>query len=321
MNNHLIAAGVALLLSACATTSTPPVAVDAPVSRAQQAEAQKAAAAPQQKVVKRKLAIGRFSNETRYGRSLLTDANADPLGKQASDMLASRLVGSNRFLVFERQDLGRIADEQKRNGTSASDLIGVDALVLGSVTEFGRSTTGKAGFLSSTKVQTARAKVEVRLADARTGHIFFSASGTGEASTESGEVAGYGSRADYDATLNDRAIGAAISDVLTALMNKLEERSWRTDILRSDGRRVFMSGGARQGIRVGDTFAVMREGEKVKSKQTGFDIALPASAVATVRVVSLFGDAESNEGAVAELATGTLPADGTNGYFITEAGK
>ncbi|MBB3224414.1 CsgG/HfaB family protein [Pseudoduganella umbonata] len=321
MSKHLGVAGVALLLSACATTSTPPVAVDAPVSRIQQIEAQKAAALPQQKIFKRKIAIGRFSNETRYGRSLLTDANADPLGKQASDMLASRLVGSNRFLVFERQDLGRIADEQKRTGASAADLIGVDALVLGSVTEFGRSTTGKAGFLSSTKVQTARAKVEIRLADARTGHIFFTASGTGEANTESGEIAGYGSRADYDATLNDRAIGAAISDVLTSLMNKLEERRWRTDILKSDGRQVFMSGGSRQGIRSGDTFAVMREGEKVKSGQTGFEIALPATAVGTVRVVSLFGDAESNEGAVAELVSGTLPTSGTNGYFITEAGK
>jgi curli biogenesis system outer membrane secretion channel CsgG len=287
----------------------------------QQVEAQKAAAVPQQKIFKRKIAIGRFSNETRYGRSLLTDANADPLGKQASDMLAGRLVGSNRFLVFERQDLGRIADEQKRNGASPLDLIGVDALVLGSVTEFGRSTTGKAGFLSSTKVQTARAKVEIRLADARTGHIFFTASGTGEASTESGEVAGYGSRADYDATLNDRAIGAAISDVLTTLMNKLEERRWRTDILRSDGQKVFMSGGAKQGIRAGDTFAVMREGEKVKSGQTGFEIALPATTIGTVRVVSLFGDAESNEGAVAELVSGTLPVNGTSGYFITEAGK
>ena len=170
-------------------------------------------------------------------------------------------------------------------------------------------------------MQTALAKVEVRLADARTGHVFFTASGTGEASTESGEVAGYGSRAAYDATLNDRAIGAAISDVMTALVNKLDERRWRTDILKSDGRQVFMSGGSRQGIRVGDTFVVMREGEKVKSSQTGFEITLPGSAVAKVRVVSLFGDAESNEGAVAELVSGTLPAGSAGGHFIMEEGK
>ena len=314
----IVAVGTLLLLSACATTSTPPVAVEAPVARAQQVQAQMAAALPQQKTFKRKVAIGRFSNETRYGRTFLTDTNSDPLGKQASDMLATKLVGSNKFLVFERKDLNKIKDEQRINGAPAAGLIGVDALILGSVTEFGRSTTGKAGFLSSTKIQTARAKVEVRLADARTGHVFFTATGTGEASTESGEIAGYGSKADYDATLNDRAIAAAISDVQTALINKLEERRWRTDILKSDGRTVYMSGGARQGVKVGDTFAVMREGEKVKSAQTGFEITLPGAAVASVKVVSLFGEAESDEGAVAELVSGALPKSGSAGYFITE---
>lgn len=235
-------------------------------------------------------------------------------------MLATKLVSSKKFLVFERQDINKITDEQKRSGVP-SELIGVDALILGSVTEFGRGTTGKSGFLSATKVQSARAKVEVRLADARTGHVFFTAAGVGEANTESGEVAGYGSKADYDSTLNDRAIAAAISDVQTALISKLEERQWRTDILKADGKQIFMSGGEKQGIKVGDTFAVVREGERVKSAQTGFPITLPGTPVATVRVVSLFGDAESNEGAVAEVISGTAPTENAPGFFISELKK
>lgn len=319
-NKSIISAGIVLFLSACATTRTPPVAVEASASRSAQQAAQQAAAIPDAKIFKRKVAIGRFSNETRYGRTFQTDASLDPLGKQASDMLATKLVGSNKFLVFERQDIGKLTDEAARNG-AAAQLIGVDALILGSVTEFGRSTTGKSGFLSSTKVQTARAKVEVRLADARTGHIFFTASGVGEANTESGEIAGYGSKADYDSTLNDRAIAAAISDVQNALISKLEERQWRTDILKADGKQVFMSGGAKQGIKTGDTFAIMREGEKIKSAQTGFQITLPGTAVGSVRVVSLFGDAESNEGAVAEIISGSIPSGNKAGYFITEQKK
>ena len=113
---------------------------------------------------------------------------------------------SGSFLVFERPDLGKIEQEQRLTGQS--NLIGVDTLILGSVTEFGRSTTGEVGFLSATKRQTARAKVEIRLADARTGQVFFSAAGAGEALAESGEVAGFGSRAAYDGSLNDKAIGA-----------------------------------------------------------------------------------------------------------------
>src|SRR5271169_942095 len=168
------------------------------------------------------------------------------LGKQASDMLATRLVASQKFLVFERPDLDKITAEQSVTGQS--NLIGVDALIIGSVTEFGRSTTGKSGFLSGTKVQTAHAKVELRLVDVRTGYVFFTASGTGDANTESGEIAGFGSKADYDATLNDRAIGAAISDVQSTLIAKLEERPWRTDILKVDGQQLYISGGSRQGL-------------------------------------------------------------------------
>lgn len=317
MRQIMLATGCLLALSACAVVSTPPQSVEAPVSRVQQQAAQQAAAVVEVKSFKRKVAISRFTNETRYGRTFLTDANSDPLGKQASDMLATRLVASNKFLVFERQDLNKIKAEQAI--TQQADLIGVDALILGSVTEFGRSTTGKSGFLSSTKVQTAKAKVEIRLVDARSGYVFFTASGSGEANTESGEVAGFGSKADYDSTLNDRAIGAAISDVQNALMAKLDERPWRTDILKADDKRVFISGGKRQGIKVGDQLAVMREGDKIKSAQSGFQITLPGTTVATLRVTSLFGDAESDEGAVGELTSGSVPANPGAAFFVTEA--
>jgi curli biogenesis system outer membrane secretion channel CsgG len=306
-----------LLLGACAVTAPPPQLVEAPVSRSQQIEAQKSAALPQVKTFKRKVAIGRFSNETRYGRTFQVDANQDPLGKQASDMLTTRLVGSNKFLVFERPDLSRLKAEQTI--LKESNLIGVDTLILGSVTEFGRSTTGTSGFLSATKVQTARAKVEIRLADARTGHVFFSATGTGEASTESGAVAGFGNRADYDGTLNDRAIGAAISDVQNALIAKLEERPWRTDILKVSGNQIFISGGTRQGIKAGDTLAVMQQGETVKSGQTGFAITLPPTSLGKIRVVSVFGDSENNEGSVAELVSGSASAASGVSVFVTEA--
>jgi len=303
------------VVGGCAVTAPPLQPVEAPVSRSQQMEAQRKASEPTEKVLKRKIAIGRFSNETRYGRTFQVDSNLDPLGKQASDMLATRLVASNKFLVFERSDLNRLKAEQRI--LKEENLIGVDTLILGSVTEFGRSTSGTSGFLSSTKVQIARAKVEIRLANARTGFVFFSASGTGEASTESGSVAGFGSRAEYDGTLNDRAIAAAISDVQTALIQKLEERPWRTDILRVAGSTIYISGGPRQGLKVGDVLSVMQEGETVKSGQSGFNIALPSTKVGTIRVTSFFGESESNEGSVAELVSGSLTGPGPWPVFVS----
>jgi curli biogenesis system outer membrane secretion channel CsgG len=319
-SSRLLSIAIFSAIAGCATVDEPVTPVEAPVSRQKQVRAQKKLRLPvAKKVLKRKIAIGRFTNESRYGKSFLRDKDNDPLGKQASDMLANRLVSSGKFLVFERPDLSKIKREQAI--LKDSNLIGVDVLILGSVTEFGRSTTGKVGFLSSTKKQTARAKVEIRIVDARTGHAFFSASGSGEASTESGEVAGFGSRADYDATLNDRAIGAAVSDFLNSVIAKLEERPWRTDILKIQGDRIYVSGGKHQGLKAGDILSVMRAGEKVKSKQSGFEISLPATEVGSIRIISLFGDNETNEGAVGKILSGSFRDGQPEGLFISEREK
>jgi len=245
----------------------------------------------------------------------MTDNEYDLIGKQASDMLASRLVKSGNFLVFERTDINKIQQEQSISG---GRLIGVDTVIVGSVTEFGRSISGKAGFMSSTKVQLAKAKVDIRLVDIKTGQAYFSATGAGEASTESGEIAGYGSRAEYDATLNDRAIAAAITDVIDKMMNTLDERKWRTDILEARDGQIFISGGSRQGIQVGDTLRVMTPGQKVKSKQTGIEINLPGKQIAMIRVSSFFGDSENEEGSVCEVINGTIDTTSTVNYYVEE---
>ena len=307
---------ILLLVSGCATPSAyKPDQVEAPASKKQQIKAQQTTALPSAKRYKQKIAIIRFTNETNYGRALMTDADFDRLGKQASDMLASRLVKSGNFMVFERSDIKKIQQEQTISG---GGLIGVDTVIVGSVTEFGRSIAGKTGFMSSTKMQTAKAKVELRLVNIKTGQAFFSANGAGEASTESGEIAGYGSRAAYDATLNDRAIGAAITDVIDKLVSTLEERAWRTDILSVENGQVFISGGSRQGIKVSDTLNVMSPGQKIKSKQTGMEISLPGKQVATIRVVSFFVDNENNEGSVCEIVSGSINFSSTANLYVEE---
>ena len=129
----------ALLLLGCATVTTQRyVPVEATPTAAV------TAIAPAGKVLRRKIAVARFTNETRYGRSLLVDSNDDPLGKQASDMVSNRLIASGQFLVFERPDLQKVRTEQRLSGQE--NLVGVDTLLVGSVTEFGRSEAGKVGF-------------------------------------------------------------------------------------------------------------------------------------------------------------------------------
>lgn len=304
------------LILGCASVPKKMEPIESGASKQEQIEAQQLAQLPKIKKYKTKVIIGRFSNETNYGKTLLSDENYDRIGKQVSDMLAARLIKSGRFLVFERPDLSKVEAEQ--NITNQKDLIGADTIILGSVTEFGRAISGKSGFLSSTKLQTAKSKVEIRLVDTKTSQAFFSVSGSGEASTESGEVAGFGSAADYDATLNDRAIAAAISDLINNLITSIENRPWKTDVLKVEDKKIFISGGKSQGIKVDDILLVMKKDEAVKSQQSGFTIDLPPSKIATIKVTSLFGESETNEGSVAEIIEGAInPAD-VNQIFVKE---
>jgi curli biogenesis system outer membrane secretion channel CsgG len=296
-----------LIAGGCAIQTPPVTQKEAPQAASVQKAAQQAVAAqaPAMPTLKRKIALGRISNETNYGRSLLRDRHDDPLGKQVTDLMSKALTESGSYLVFERPDITRLQAESRLTD-SKLNLVGVDALIVGSLTEFGRKTVGETGFVSSSKRQVAFAKVDVRVVDANTGHVFFATSGAGEASTETASTFGFGSRADYDGTLNDAAIRQAVAEAVNRLSAELSSRPWQTFILKVDGGRVFVGGGKSQGIKPGMQFSVQTQGEKVKSPQTGAEITLPGQQVAQIRVDSSFGDGELNEGSVASVIAGSI---------------
>ena len=78
----------------------------------QSAQISKTIAPESFKGLKRKVAIARFTNETKHGNSFLLDKNDDKIGKQAMDILSARLTQTGQFLMFERADLGKIETEQ-----------------------------------------------------------------------------------------------------------------------------------------------------------------------------------------------------------------
>lgn len=303
-----------LILSACATPA-PVARVSAPAALA----THDIAPPLSEHVLKRKIAIGRFTNDTLYGKALLLPGQRDPLGAQAAAMMATALVRTHRFIVLERRNIGMVQAEQALDHRRG-DIAGADVLLVGAVTEFGRQTEGEDGFLSNTKKQVANAKVAIRLVDARTARVIFTASGTGKASIENGTIAGFGNRAGYDETLNDRAIGAAIDDVTNEVVERLDQLPWRTDILKRSGGAVYIAGGVHQGLRPGTRLAVMQRTGRVRSAQTGFAISLPPLQVATVTVVSNFGTGAENEGSICTVTSGSISAKYTD-LFVVQDGN
>lgn len=246
------------------------------------------------RVIKRKVAIGRFSNETQYAKGIFYDKENDPMGKQALDILSSKLAASGKFLLLERNDLASLLEEAKKNDNGLA-TIGADYMIIGSITEFGRKNTGKNGVFTNVKTQTVEAAVAIRLVDVATGLIIYSDEGKGSAEITTKTTMGVGGQASYDATLSDKAISEAIGQLVENIINKCTDKPWRTFFLSFDSDAQLIAGGASQGIKVGDTFAVKTKGKKVKNPQTGVMIELPGKQIGTVTVSSTNGDTPETE--------------------------
>ena len=255
------------------------------------------------KGLKRKVAIARFSNETKYGQSFFVDENKDKIGKQAVDILSAKLLETDKFIMLERADFDKIQKELALGSMPTLKNM-ADYLIIGSITEFGRKETSDVGIASRVKKQTTFAKVHVRLIDVYTGQIIYSEFGEGSAYSEAGTVLGIGSRAGYDATLNDKALDAAITNLTSRIIENLLDKPWKAYIIGYEDNNLIISGGKLQNIKQGDIFDVYLEGKKVKNPQTNMLITLPGKAIAKIRILSSLGNTPENEVSLCDITEG-----------------
>lgn len=267
-----------------------------------------------EKTLKRKVAIGRFTNETQYGKGIFYDAGNDPMGKQALDILSAKLAASEKFILLERDGLDELILE------SGSDMqkIGADYIILGSVTKFGRKTEGNNAVFSETKTQTVEAGVSIRLVDVSTGLIIYSDEASGYAETTSKTTLGLGGTANFDATLSDKAISAALSQLVENIINKCMDKPWKGYVLSVEDGVYVISGGKSQGIVEGDSFVLYKKGKIVKNPQTGIDVELPGTKMGTLTVTSCYGDTPETEISFCTYEGDDFPVNELSNYYILE---
>jgi len=257
------------------------------------------------KGLKRKVAVARFTNETKYGQSFFIDKDENRIGKQAVDILSSKLLATEKFILLERADLDKINKELSLGNLQPIRNM-ADYLIVGSITEFGRKEVSDVGIFSRVKKQVAFAKVHIRMVDIYTGKIIYSEEGEGNAFSEAGSVFGVGARAGYDSTLNDKAMEAAINNLSSNIIQNLLDKPWRAYILGYEDGHLIMSGGKSQNIKTGDMFEVVQEGKKVKNPQTNMEITLPGKRIAKIKVVSMVGETPDNEVSMCQVSEGDL---------------
>jgi len=265
---------VLLLLASWGCASMPPGG-GGQAQQPQMAQAQPAAqpTVPARQVTHKgpKLRVGivEFVNKSSYG--------AGRLGTSASDILTTELFKTGAFIMIERDRLKQVLGEQALGQTGAvsaetaaqaGKVLGLNALVTGSISQFGVSTGGADYGVYKQKVQTAKCTVDVRVVDASTGQLLFADSGKGEFERKAQEVLGLGTRAGYDETLGQEALRSAITKFMDNLVQKLQSVEWSGAVAMVSGTDVYINAGRDVGLNPGDILMVQTLGQEIVDPQT-----------------------------------------------------
>ncbi|MFC2061599.1 CsgG/HfaB family protein [Elusimicrobiota bacterium] len=291
-----IIAGLFLLNTGCATTS---------VKQKQALTAETKKVMDMYTGPRRKVAVIEFVNKTKFGERRL--------GTSAADILITELENTGKFILVEREKLSKIIKEQELALTGLIDsgsaaevgkIIGVEALITGSISQFGMKTTSSDLIITSGKKQIAEATVDIRLIDVETAGIIYADSGKGVAKSKSGKLLGVGKSAGYDETLAGKSLRAAIVGFVKNIVARISERPWACSIVEVETDAIYLDAGKESGLKIGSKLNVYKLGKSIKNPATGEVIGQKKEKVAEIKVKEHFG----NNGAIAELTSGTMPA-------------
>jgi curli biogenesis system outer membrane secretion channel CsgG len=241
---------------------------------------------------KKRVAVVKFVDKSAYGRGRL--------GSAVQDILTTELARSGQFIMVTRQDLDLILDEQDlaksgtiRAGTGAKsgDVLGVNAIVTGVISQFGVKQKSATYLVGASKTQTAEATVDVRVVDATTGQIIYAESGTGVHETSSTEVLGMGGRTGYDETMEGKAFRAAVSKFIDNLIQKMATMEWMGKVASVEGGEVTVNAGKKTGLVAGDRLRVYGEGKEVIDPDTKVSLGRrPGAEKGEIEVSDFFGE-------------------------------
>ena len=251
---------------------------------------------------KRRVAVIKFEDKTAFGRGRL--------GSAASDILMTELSRSGGFLMMSRSDTTEILDEQAFGQSGAVNpataaatgkMLGLNAIVTGSISQFGVKTLGSEFLIGKQKLQQATATVDVRVVDAETGQILFAESGTGIYETKTTEVLGIGQSAGYDETLGGNALRAAIAQFIDNLLNRMAKIEWAGRVADIQDGDVVINAGQKTGLKIGDRLASYTLGKEITDPETGVSMGrVRGQKKGTVEIIEFFGE----DGAIAKVVDG-----------------
>ena len=298
-----------------------------------------AQAAPAAAPRKKRVAIFDFDYATVHSDVAALFGQDVDVGKGISDLLVTYLVKDGSYSVIERKAMDKIMAEQnfsnsdRANPNSAAKigkLLGVDAIIVGSITQFGNETKnlnlggaggglighGLGGF--GHKKSKAIVALTARMVDIDTGEILAVAEGKGESQRESTSLLGGGGgwsgfggghadfgSSDFQSTIIGEAVKAAVEKTSTEVIADKDKLVARTVVVEGliaavDGGQIILNVGSKAGVKVGDQLNVERVSKEIKDPSTGKVIRRMSTPVGVVKVTDV-----DDISSVATTVTGT----------------
>jgi curli biogenesis system outer membrane secretion channel CsgG len=261
---------------------------------------------------KKRIAVMDFDYATVKSTVAQIFGSDQDVGKGIADMLVDRLVNDGTYSVIERKQLDKVIAEQnfsnsnRADSTSAAKLariLGVDAMIVGSITQFGndnKSTSAAAGALGSVtgrfglggvekSKSSAVVQITARLIDSTTAEILASCQGIGKSSRGGVGLLGKGGTAYGSAGgagidmkssgFQNTILGEATNKAVTQAATELEAKATGLPVTvveikglvadASDLSAIILNVGSKNGVKVGMVLNVKRAGRQVRDPDTG----------------------------------------------------
>ena len=287
---------------------------------------------------KKRVAVMNFDYATvQSDVQAIFNSNQD-IGKGIADLLVDKLVNDGVYSVIERKEIDKIIKEQNFSNSDRADpasaakiarILGVDAMIIGSITQFGRDdkSTGVAGGalgnvtgrfgLGGVKKTEANAVVQItgRMIDTSTAEILASYTAKGSSSRKGASLIGsggsvYGPEAGAgidmrSSNFGQTIIGEATTKCVNDLSKGLEAKaaSLPTAVIEIDGLvadaepdgTVIVNVGSRNGLRVGNVLTVKRKGKEIRDPANGKVLRSLDSTIGTLTITEVDGNSATGK--------------------------
>lgn len=249
---------------------------------------------------KKKLAVAKFENATRFGKRRL--------GENMTNVLTTELSKTQRFVLLERSDVDKILDQLALSQSGITEgtlkqiqLLDADFILTGAVTHYAVTTTGSSNLFTQSKTQKAEVGADVRIVDVRTGEILLSESGKGSTEKEFDKVLGMGEDGGYDESLEMDAFRIAVIDLVENIVSTIDKTPWICDVVKISDSKLYIDAGRKSNLKKGVILNIYQKGETI-TNLSGQIIGFEEKMVGTGIISEFFG----NDGAIVKAQTDSL---------------